>query len=107
LNLEEQIIGAKHKICLLCEHSNNNAQFCSVWKKKERMEIARTKTDAKCPLGKWENIDISKDICQYRTCGGCAGGPQCRPTGQDCKYGPGTFDQCKIWRETNRSEKRK
>ena len=44
----------------------------------------------------------SKDRCSYRTCGGCAGGPQCKPTGNNCLYGPGTFDQCMIWQEINK-----
>ena len=42
------------------------------------------------------------DTCQYRTCGGCAGGPQCSQTGNDCRYGPGTFNQCWRWRGINK-----
>lgn len=38
-----------------------------------------------------------KDCCQYRTCGGCAGGPQCTAKGIACPYGPGTYEQCETW----------
>jgi hypothetical protein len=41
-----------------------------------------------------------KDRCQYRTCGGCAGGPQCTAKGMDCPYSAGTYEQCELWRKT-------
>ena len=51
---------------------------------------------------KWKRKpNRSSDICKYRTCGNCQEGPQCNSSGLDCSYGPGTFEQCKIWRETN------
>ena len=43
-----------------------------------------------------------KDRCQYRTCGGCSGGPQCTAQGMACPYGPGTYEQCETWREMNK-----
>ena len=45
------------------------------------------------------------DRCQNRTCGGCAGGPQCRTSGEDCEFGPGTYEQCEIWRMINKVTK--
>ena len=51
---------------------------------------------------KWKaKIEPSIDVCKYRTCGGCASGPQCKSTYLECSYGPGTFHRCEIWRKEN------
>jgi len=44
-----------------------------------------------------------KDRCQYRTCGGCAGGPQCTAKGTDCPYNTGTYEQCDTWNKINKT----
>ena len=41
-------------------------------------------------------------ICQNRTCASCSTPAECKTTTAVCPYGPGTFDQCSIWREMNR-----
>ena len=42
-------------------------------------------------------------ICQARSCANCSDPASCSLQGASpCPYGPGTFDQCSIWREINK-----
>jgi hypothetical protein len=44
--------------------------------------------------------------CPHRTCANCSEPASCKMnSGAMCQYGPGTFDQCQIWRETQTTKK--
>ena len=100
------IISLRHQICLECKYSNSNAQFCTKWKGDGLFQEYRTESNAKCPLGKWENLDLTTYRCPHRTCANCSEPSSCRISGAACEFGPGTYDKCKLWQEIAKANNR-